>query len=180
MFWKAARAALGLSLLFLIVYFGSNFLASRRHDVPSLFFPWEHAIPFMPWLVIPYMSIDLFFVAAPFLCRDDRELRTLSRRIAAAILIAGTIFILWPLRFAFDRPPLDGWQGAIFNNFRALDHPFNQLPSLHITLSILLAQVYLRRSRGFLWALLTVWFTLIIFSAVLTYQRIQPSQEPQR
>ena len=27
-------------------------------------------IPFVPLMIIPYMSIDLFFAAAPFICSD--------------------------------------------------------------------------------------------------------------
>jgi hypothetical protein len=43
-------------------------------------------------MILPYMSIDLFFIAAPFLCRTEEELRTFSRRVIAAILIAGFVF----------------------------------------------------------------------------------------
>ena len=39
-----------------------------RHDVGTFAFAWERFIPFVPVMVVPYMSIDLFFVAAPFLC----------------------------------------------------------------------------------------------------------------
>ncbi len=62
-------------------------------------------------MIVPYMSIDLFFVAAPFLCRSERELATFSKRIVAAIVIAGICFLLFPLRFAFGRPPASGWLG---------------------------------------------------------------------
>ena len=64
--------------------------------------------------ILPYMSIDLFFVVAPFLCRTDRELSTLAKRISAAIIVAGICFLLFPLRFAFPRPHADGWFGALF------------------------------------------------------------------
>jgi hypothetical protein len=37
------------------------------------------------------MSIDLFFVGAPFLCRTDRELSTLAKRIALAIIVGGIV-----------------------------------------------------------------------------------------
>ena len=47
---------------------------SRRsaHDVGTWVFAWERLIPFVPLMIVPYMSIDLFFVAAPFLCTDAR------------------------------------------------------------------------------------------------------------
>jgi membrane-associated phospholipid phosphatase len=170
MIWKAARTSTLLSLLFLVVYGTSNWATSLRHDVGSFYFAWERHIPFVPWLIIPYMSIDLFFMAAPFLCRSDRPRRTLAGRIAGAILIAGVCFQLFPLRVAFDRPAVEGWLGVIFNNFRELDKPFNQFPSLHITLGIILLGLYGRRAKGLLRAAVVVWFALIILSAVLTYQ----------
>jgi len=167
---KAAKTSVLLSLLFLVVYGTTNWLASLRHNVPGFPFPWERHIPFVPLMILPYMSIDLFFVASPFLSRNDQERQTLARRITAAILIAGCCFILFPLRFAFERPPVDGWLGAIFNNFRSFDRPFNQLPSLHITLGLLLAAHYWRRMKGSLGIAILLWFGLILLSALLTYQ----------
>ena len=147
--WKAAtKISALLCLLFLVVYGGSNRLTGLRHNVGSFYFAWERHIPFVPVMILPYMSIDLFFIAAPFLCRTDRERRTLANRIAAAILISAACWLLFPLRFAFDRTPVHGWLGIIFNNFRLLDQPFNQLPSLHITLWAILLDSYTRYTRG--------------------------------
>src|SRR5438552_188835 len=126
---KPLLTSLSLALLFLIVYGGTNWLASIRHNIPSIYLDWEHHIPFIPLMIIPYMSIDLFFLAAPFLCRDDAELKALWKQIAAAILICGAFFLLFPLKFAFTRPIVAGWLGLIFNNFRLLDQPYNQFPS---------------------------------------------------
>ena len=88
------------------------------------------------------MSIDLFFVAAPFLCRDDRELAVFSRRVALAIAIGGLCFLVMPLKLAVDRPQLDGWLGAMFGWFFVTDMPYNLCPSLHIALRTLLAEKY--------------------------------------
>ncbi|MBL8876849.1 MAG: phosphatase PAP2/dual specificity phosphatase family protein [Phycisphaerae bacterium] len=168
--WKALRASILLSILFLVVYGSTNYFAAARSGVESCYCWWEKFIPFVPWLIVPYMSIDLFFVAAPFLCRTDRERRVFVNRIVFAILAAGTVFLLLPLRFAFERPVMDGWLGVVFNSFRELDKPFNQCPSLHITLCVLLATVYLRRTRGVIRVAIAGWFGLILLSPVLTYQ----------
>jgi protein-tyrosine phosphatase/membrane-associated phospholipid phosphatase len=168
--FKALAASVGLSVLFLVVYGWCNWFTAHRANVPTLFFEWERLIPFVPLMIAPYMSIDLFFVAAPFLCRDDRELATFSKRIAAAILIAGVCFLLFPLRFAFERPHADGWLGALFDWFRAMDQPYNLLPSLHVALRTILAELYARHTRGLLRQASNIWFVLIGLSAVLTYQ----------
>ena len=168
--WKALAASVGLSALFLVVYGWCNWFTSQRSDVGTLFFEWERLIPFVPLMIAPYMSIDLFFITAPFLCRNDRELTIFSKRIAVAILVAGVCFLLFPLRFAFDRPHADGWLGAVFDWFRQMDQPFNLLPSLHITLRTILAEFYARHTRGLWRHASNLWFVLIGLSAVLTYQ----------
>ena len=167
---KAFAVSVGLSILFLIVYGGCNWITARRANVGTLFFWWEIAIPFVPFFILPYMSIDLFFVAAPLLCRTDRELSILTKRIATAIVVAGICFLLFPLRFAFPRPHAEGWLGAIFDWFRGLDAPFNLLPSLHAALMLILADVFLRRTRGLVRLASLVWFVLIALSPILTYQ----------
>jgi hypothetical protein len=163
-------ASVALSALFVVVYGWCNWFTAQRANVPSLFFEWERSIPFVPLMIVPYMSIDLFFVAAPFLCRTNRELATFSKRIAATILIGGVCFLLFPLRFAFERPYAAGWLGAFFDWFRGMDQPYNLLPSLHIALRTILAELYARHTRGVLRAASNLWFLLIGLSAVLTYQ----------
>lgn len=167
---KAAKTSALLSVLFLIVYGGCNWITAHRSDVGTFFFQWERHIPFVPWMIIPYMSIDLFFVAAPFLCRDDRELSVFTKRVSFALVVAGICFLLFPLRFAFERPHVSGWLGTVFNHFRNFDQPYNLLPSLHIALRTILAFLYARRSSGPLRFALNIWFSLIGFSTVLTYQ----------
>jgi membrane-associated phospholipid phosphatase/predicted protein tyrosine phosphatase len=168
--FKAFAASAGLTILFFVIYGGCNWITAQRPNVPTLFFEWERLIPFVPLMIVPYMSIDLFFVAAPFLCRSEKELATLTKRIAAALVIAGICFLLFPLRFAFERPHAFGWLGAFFDWFRGLDQPHNLLPSLHIAFLTVLAEFYARHIRGILRAAANIWFILIALSAVLTYQ----------
>ena len=166
----AARVSVGLSALFIVVYGACNWVTSQRADVGTWYFEWERAIPFVPLMILPYMSIDLFFVGGPFLCESRRELRTLAWRIVVAIVVAAACFLLLPLRFAFERPAASGWLGALFDRFRTLDAPHNLVPSLHVTLLVILAALYVRHTRGVLRGLLVGWFTLVGLSTVFTYQ----------
>ena len=169
-FAKALTVSVALSILFLIVYGGCNWITARRANVGLFYFEWERAIPFVPFFILPYMSIDLFFVVAPFLCRTDHELSILAKRITTAIFVAGICFLIFPLRFAFPRPHADGFLGAIFDWFRGMDAPYNLLPSLHAALMLILADVYLRNTRGLIRVAITIWFVLIALSPLLTYQ----------
>jgi protein-tyrosine phosphatase/1-acyl-sn-glycerol-3-phosphate acyltransferase/membrane-associated phospholipid phosphatase len=166
----AARRSAALALLFLGVYGGCNWLTAQRADVGVWFFEWERRIPFWPILIVPYLSIDAFFLAAPFLCRDRQELRAFTTRIATAIVVAGLCFLASPLRFAFERPAVDGWVGELFNGFTALDRPFNLFPSLHVTLAVILASTYARHTGGLLRAALLAWFVLVGVSTVFVFQ----------
>ena len=76
LFGRAVGRAILLSFYFMVVYNGCNWLASRRSHVGTLYFDWERRIPFVPILIFPYMSIDLFFFFSPLLCRDVRRART--------------------------------------------------------------------------------------------------------
>ncbi|HUY87286.1 MAG TPA: dual specificity protein phosphatase family protein [Pirellulales bacterium] len=165
-----AGASIGLSLLFVLVYSGTNWLTSLRSDVGVWRYEWERWIPFLPWMVLPYMSIDLFFVAAPFLMRERRELVVFAQRVALAILVASAFFLAMPLKLAVERPKLEGWIGLAFGWFFAMDQPYNLFPSLHIALRTLLSDSYARHTRGLVHVSAQLWFSLIGFSTLLTYQ----------
>src|SRR4051812_22033906 len=91
LFPRAAFWAIFLSLFFAIVYGWSNAYTHERFlaggAVRTFYFEWERRIPFVPAFIVPYMSIDLFFFAAPFLCTDRREMRTHAKRVLLAIAI---------------------------------------------------------------------------------------------
>jgi membrane-associated phospholipid phosphatase len=160
----------GLSLLFLVVYGGCLWITSQRQDVATFYFAWERSVPFVPFMILPYLSIDLFFVAAPFLLPDESDLWLFVRRTTVVILVAGAFFLVLPLRFAFPRPAVAGWLGTLFDSFRAWDRPYNLFPSLHAALLVLLAVVY-GRHLGKGWRpIVLIWFVLIGFSPLLTHQ----------
>jgi protein-tyrosine phosphatase len=170
LFVSALFTSAVLCAYFVFVYtLGLNVAAMHAH-VPTIAFAWERFIPFVPWMIIPYFSVDLFFAAAPLLCADRRELKTVATRIALAITIAGAIFMVFPLRLSLERPEVGGVPGMLFGLLNSFDRPFNLAPSLHITLRSILWIVYVRRTRGILRPAVKVWFVLIGLSTLLTWQ----------
>ncbi len=163
-------ASLGLSLLFLIVYGGCLWITAGRHNVGVLYYSWERTIPFVPFMILPYLSIDLFFVAAPFLFTNERDLKLFVARVGIAIVVAGTCFLAFPLRLAFPRSEANGWLGVLFDWFRGIDAPYNLFPSLHAALLLLLIDAYARHLRGFVRFGVMAWFLLIGLSPLLTHQ----------
>ena len=132
-------------------------------------FDWEQGIPFWAWTIYPYWSINLFYAVSLFLARDRRELDRHAARLLSVQAVAVGCFLLWPLRFSFGQPPVeDGLAGLLFTALRGFDQPYNQAPSLHIALAVVLWDWYGRRITA-RWArgLLHVW-TLAICASVLT------------
>ena len=83
--WGLAMLALAaLAPFFFLSYNFANWLTSRRADVPSLVFGWEHQIPFLAWTIVPYWSLDLLYALSLFLCRTGRELRIHVFRLISA------------------------------------------------------------------------------------------------
>jgi hypothetical protein len=169
--WKSALVwMIFCSLLFELVYDGCNWITAQRHDVGTWFFAWEMRIPFVPAMIVPYWSLDLFFIGSFFVCSNFSELRILRNRLTASILIAGVCFLLFPLRLAFPRPEVAGVFGSLFAALRSFDQPYNLSPSLHIALRTIVYPVYLPRVTGLARMVLRVWFLLIGVSTIFTYQ----------
>ncbi len=162
------RAAL-IGALFFLFYGSVNAFTASRGPLPSLYLPWETEIPFVAWAIVPYMSLDLLFAGAFLLCRDRRTLNVLSARILFALLFSTACFVLIPLQFGFARPATDGLPGLLFAVL-SLDLPYNQFPSLHISLGLIVWQTYRSRLNGHARRLAGLWFALIAASTLLTYQ----------
>ena len=169
--WRRAAIWLAaLAPLFYLTYGSANWLASLRTDVPSIVFAWERSIPFLDWTIIPYWSINAFYGWSLFVCATKDELDTHGRRLLTAQLVAVACFILFPLRFTFAQPETHGVAGFLFAALTSFDKPFNQAPSLHIALLVILWVLYARHvPRWALW-LLHPWFLLVGVSVLTTYQ----------
>lgn len=169
--WR--RALLWLLLLgpfFFASYGLATHLAAQRVDVPSVVFDWERHLPFWPWTIVPYWSIDLLYGVSLFLCTRRHELDRHALRLLTAQVVAVTCFILWPLRFSFERPDTQGAFGWMFDVLAGFDKPFNQAPSLHIALLVILWVKFYDHLRGAWRWLLHGWFALIGMSVLTTWQ----------
>ena len=167
------RAAVWLAVLgpfFFLSYGFANWWTARLPHVGTVVFGWERHIPFVPWTIVPYMSLDAFYAASLFLCATRAELDTHARRLLAASIISVAGFLLFPLQFSFVRPVTSGFSGALFDVLMGFDKPYNQAPSLHISLVILVWLVFARHLRGAARWVLHGWFGLIVISVFTTFQ----------
>lgn len=172
---QAALVAVAASAVFLGLYSLCNWLTSMRAGVGTWQYAWERRIPFVPWMMLPYLSINLFFVAAFFLCTSRAELIAHFKRIVAANVIAAACFLLFPLRMAAKRPEhFDGWLGPLVRFFYHFDRPYNLVPSLHIAQGLLVWVIFNRHTRPPVRWLVHGWFLLIGVSTLFTWQHAVP------
>lgn len=170
--WR--RSLLWLLVLgpfFFLSYGYANQLAATRGVSSSLFFEWERNIPFIPWTIIPYWSIDLLYGFSFLCCRNERAVDRHALRLLTAQLISVACFLAFPLRFAFERPGTDGIPGALFTALSGFDQPYNQAPSLHISLLLIIWFQFSRLSVNFpTRILINAWAMLIGISVLTTWQ----------
>ncbi len=169
--WRRACAWLAfLGPFFFASYGFANYLASRRAHVGAIVFGWEHHIPFIPWTIIPYWSIDLLYAVSIFLCTTRRELDRHALRLLFVQLVSVACFIAFPLRFSFLKPQTDGAAGLLFRVLGSFDKPFNQAPSLHIALLVLIWDRLAAHTPARWGIALHLWMLLIAASILTTYQ----------
>lgn len=161
--------ALIVSLVFFPVYLGGSTIAGLREQRLHLYAGFELAIPFWPFMIIPYLSMFVLFVMPP-LQLDARELGHLVWRLVVASLVGGVVFLGLPSEIGFaDRSDAGIWQ-PLYDGIYSIDGHFNAVPSFHViyTASILLAMIEVATPRlqiGY-----GLWLVLVCASTVLTHR----------
>ena len=172
--WPFLRFAWLLSALnavwFVLVYGGCDWLTAHRSLRVPVHLPVELSIPFVPGAVLVYTSIDLLFLAGPFIVRERREFTALIFSLALATLIGGVGFLLVPSQPAYPAPgDLGMWRG-LFHFADLVNLTYNMAPSLHVALSVCCIAAFSRHASALGKALLWTWAAAIALSTLLTHQ----------
>ncbi|TCQ76166.1 dual specificity protein phosphatase-like protein [Ochrobactrum sp. BH3] len=167
---RAVAWLLFLGPFFYLTYGTANWLASLHDDVPNLAFNWEGHVPFIAWSIIPYWSVNLFYAIALFVNDSPEQVDRLAKRYLTAQIIAVLCFIAFPLTATFVKPATAGLPGFMFDVLGGFDKPFNQAPSLHIALLIIIWDQMRRVMGDGMRVIWHVWCLLIGLSVLTTYQ----------
>lgn len=97
--------------------------------------------------MLPCMSIDLFYGLSLFLVTSKKSSTPMRSDCSWQPWFRCWAFFIYPLQFKYTRPPVEGFNGVLPNLLAGFDKPFNQAPSLRISLLIRLWAHYARRCR---------------------------------
>ena len=171
--WLRALAWLAFlgPVFFLSYNFANAAAASRGASVPVLMFDWERHIPFLEWTIFPYWSSDLLYALSLLVCRTRQELDLHGKRLLAIQVFSIACFLAFPLRCVMERPALsEGWSGELFHYLASFDQPFNQAPSLHVSLAVILWTRFRVRVDGAMRLLTAAYLVMVAVSSLTTYQ----------
>jgi len=162
------------TLVLLLAWYGMSLVYTPLNHGPNRIFlrtPLDQAIPVVPVFVIPYISLTPYIAVTMALLLLARV--RLFRSAAAAMIIA------WLVSYAFyvflqsyvARPELAGSDPltALIRTVYAGDQPYNDFPSLHTSLSTVVAVHWWRVDRR-IGIVAGAWTLLIIASTVLIHQ----------
>jgi membrane-associated phospholipid phosphatase len=168
--WKNALACLALAVA---VYFTDEiyFLLNHGPAVLNLRTPLDDAIPVVPEFVIPYVSLNPYVYATLIilLLLRTRIFQSTALAMLGAWLVSYLFYYF--LQSEMIRPVLTGTD-VFTQMIRAVyagDNPYNCFPSLHTSISTIMAVAWYRFDRRAGIAA-GVWTALIVASTVLIKQ----------
>jgi membrane-associated phospholipid phosphatase len=167
--WVFTWLAALLTAEFVLVYGFCNWRAAQAGSYWRFYFDWERNVPFVPWMIYVYFSLNALTGLTLFILDEDAMLRY-GKAIGASILAAGVFFLLFPAEMAMQRPlAVPGYEGP-FGLLHGMDHPHNLVPSLHVTFSALSVFSMSPGRPAWFRAALAFWLALICAAVVLVHQ----------
>jgi membrane-associated phospholipid phosphatase len=154
------------------------FLASKIYDplnhgpaVMHLQTPLDEALPLVPLFVIPYVSLEpiIYFSLIVFLIFRTRVFQSASLTLILAMLASYAVYFF--AQTEVIRPTIIGTDllSRMIRGVYAGDNPFNDFPSLHTSLSTIIAIHWWRTDRR-IGIVAAAWTALIVASTVFVKQ----------
>jgi membrane-associated phospholipid phosphatase len=166
--WLVKCIWLVVLLLLFLAYFPLN---SLREPIHSLELPVDNRISLVPAFVFPYLSLYLLLVISlwRFAQAKARIFVITTLAISLDLVISYLVFLFYQTQV--ERPVILGSDipSSILRWVYSIDKPFNAFPSLHTSLSTLLALLW-GRVGSRIQPIIALWAVFIIASTLLTKQ----------
>jgi len=164
----------GISIVLAIaIYLTSEIYDALNHGPHVLFLrsPIDDLLPVVPPFVIPYVSLEPFIYATLilFLLFRTRIFQSAALALIAAWFVSYAFYFF--LQSFMERPALTGTDALtqMIRDVYAGDNPYNDFPSLHTSLSTILAIHWWRVDKR-IGIPVAVWVALIVASTVFVKQ----------
>ncbi len=159
----------------------NQFAGWRATSILSVQSPLDLALPFLPWMMVFYISFYAYFPIMFWLGAAEHRRHQgerLTLRLIQASWVAFVIFLVFPVEVDLRHQVVhsDDSFASLFAALHALDTPYNAWPSLHVLQSLLVVltvQAWLANDgalRPLLRALLWSAWTLLALSTMLVKQ----------
>jgi hypothetical protein len=164
-----AIAALRLTALFAVVFYGADAWTALRSWRWRVNFAWELAIPYWPAAFIAYFSVLAVPFLPAFVGSDASEIRRWERRMAVTVLAAGLVFVVFPAELGYAHADPGRWEPLAALASR-VSGTYDLLPSLHVALTVVTLHAVWPRVRQAARAALVAWSAALVASVLLTHQ----------
>jgi membrane-associated phospholipid phosphatase len=166
-FNEFARATVFLLVEFIVVFYGTDFLAGEHSNRLKLYFDWETKLPFEPLAYTIYFSVFVLPFLVAVVARDVEEVRVWKNRMAITIAISGLIFVLAPAELGYAAGSDGGW---LSDAATIICGRYNLLPSLHVGLTAVIAGSLLSNLGKSGRIVIVLWAAALMLSTLLTHQ----------
>ncbi len=163
-----------LCIVLAVAIYGANEIYYALNHGPAVWnlrTPIDAALPVVPPFVIPYVSLNplVYFTLVVFLLFRTKVFQSAGLSMLAAFFVSYLFYYFFQTEVI--RPTLAGTDlfTRMIRDVYAGDNPFNDFPSLHTSISTILALHWLRFDRR-AGILACAWAVLIVASTVLIKQ----------
>ncbi|MCB1176738.1 MAG: phosphatase PAP2 family protein [Leptospiraceae bacterium] len=168
-YWKFLISYLKVSIAFLLTYPAINYFTEFRTDIHHFYFVFEKELPLIPWMVIPYFSINLLFILPVFYVEGE-DISIIEKCFLITLVISCFIFLIFPTTLGFNTNNPE-YFNEIFNSIKKVDKPYNLFPSLHVGFSSIVFLYLFKKEKKFLLKLFySIWMIFIFSSVIFTHQ----------
>lgn len=158
------------TIAFAVIYGWCNQQAALNPVRYSMFTEWELKIPLIPWMIYPYISLNLLFLVSAFVLKEISSIKGFCLSLIIGAVVAGLVFYFFPGQLGFVRETVPGYE-HYFDFMFSIDHPHNLYPSLHVTYSTLAIFAMIEQTTNKIFhVLMLVWLVLISASVVFVHQ----------
>lgn len=95
----------------------------------------DNIVPFSPHAVWFYLSFFLF-IPLGYFCSPIKRARLLMFAMQLCALVSGTVYLLYPTTMLYHEYDLTTFSGHALSALINIDSPQNLLPSLHVSLTL--------------------------------------------